>query len=243
MINGRHLGILAERYLDIVLADKGNTLLLLLQSPIIAVCIILVWRDYDTPTDSLYFVLALSAVWFGAINACREIVKERPIFQREARVGLDVNAYVASKLSVLALLGFIQCLLLIFMVDRWVPLPGATIVHFFFLFLASLAGTALGLAVSALAPSSDRAVAMVPIVLLPQILFSEMVVSHEHSSQTIKWLENLTITTWTYEGLKEVTATEWSLWSLAQCTLALLAMTAVLMALCLVLVRASRLRR
>ena len=237
---GRHLGILAERYLDIVLADKGNTLLLLAQSPIIAVCIILVWRDYDNPTDSLYFVMALSAVWFGAINSCREIVKERPIFQREARVGLNVNAYVLSKLAVLALLGFIQCLLLVFLVDRYVPLPGVSILHFAYLFLASLAGTALGLAVSSLAPSSDRAVAMVPIVLLPQILFSELIVTHEHSSNTIKWLEDLTITTWTYDALKEITVTEPSLGTLIQCALALTVMTLVLMGLCLGLVRMSR---
>ena len=41
--------------------------------------------ERDTP--SLYFALCLSAVWFGCIGACREIIKERPIVERERLFG------------------------------------------------------------------------------------------------------------------------------------------------------------
>ncbi|MBI3926192.1 MAG: ABC transporter permease [Armatimonadetes bacterium] len=236
-IDWGQLGILSERYLELIGSDLGSTLLLILQAPIIAVCVILVWGDYDEPTSSLYFVLALSAIWFGAINACREIVKERAIFERERRVGLEPAAYVLSKLTILSMLGFVQCLCLIFLVDVYVPLPGVTLWHFLVLFSASLAGTALGLALSAVVSTPDRAVAAVPILLLPQILFSEMVVSHEHSGNLIKTLENLTFTAWAHQGLKEVTAADPSLFTILKCMFVLLVMAALLTGAAVLLVR------
>ena len=225
------MSILSERYLEIVLGDRGNTLLLLVQAPIIAGFIILVWKDYEAPTNSLYFVMALSAVWFGCINSCREIVKEKAIFAREARVGLNPTSYLLSKFLILAGLGLLQCLMLVFPVNLYVPLPGSPLVHFFFMSLASLGGTALGLFVSCWMSTSERAVAAVPIFLLPQILLSDQIVSHEHSSKLIKWLEHMTLTTWTYDGMKEVTKTEWSVFKIFEYGGALLLMTAILLLL------------
>lgn len=231
MVNWQQLSILSERYLEITLGDRGNTLLLLIQAPIIALFIILVWKDYESPTNSLYFVMALAAVWFGTINSCREIVKERAIFAREARVGLNPSAYLLSKFLILTALGLVQCLMVVFPVNLYVALPGSPLVHFFFLVLASLGGTALGLFLSCLMTTSERAVAAVPIFLLPQILLSDQIVSHEHSSRLIKWLEHLTLTTWTYDGMKEITKSEPSLFNLTEYALALGVMTAVLLGL------------
>lgn len=235
-VDWRQTGILAERYLDLVLGDPGNTALLLLQAPVIGLCITVVWGDYDGVTSSLWYVMALSAIWFGAINACREIVKERPIFERERRVGLNPTAYVLSKLSVLALLGFLQCLCLVYQVNATVALPGNTLLHFFVLFAASLAGTALGLALSAVVSTPDRAVAGVPILLLPQILFSEMVMSHDHAGPLVSALSNLTFTAWTFQGLTEVAASEPTLWPILGSLAALLAMAAALTGLAMFLV-------
>jgi len=228
-INWDQIGILSERYLEVFLGDRGNLALLLLQAPIIALCIVLVWKDVDTTTNSLYFVLALSAVWFGAINSCREIVKEQSIFIREARVGLQPTSYLLSKFIVLAMLGFLQCLLLVFAVNVYVPLPGPTLFHFAYMFMASLGGTALGLLLSCLMSSSDKAVGAVPIVLLPQILFSEAIMSHDHSSNLIKTLDSLTLTSWTYSGLKEVIKQDYSFFYLSEYCLALAGLTGVLL--------------
>ena len=203
---GWQLSTLAERYLECLTADFGNLVLLLVQAPVIALCIVLVWRDVNEPTDSLYFVLALSAVWFGCINACRELVKEAPIFQRERMVGLHPTAYVLSKLLVLALLSLAQSLCLVFLVNHWVTLGGQPLLHFFMIYGASITGTCLGLGISALVSTTDRAVALVPILLLPQILFSRVVLSHDHASELTRVCANLTITEWTYDALKEVTA-------------------------------------
>ncbi len=81
-LNFRQSGILADRYFDILLGDLKNTLLLLFQAPIIAGLIVLVWRNVEEPTNTLYFVLVLTSIWFGCSNASRELVKERAIFFR-----------------------------------------------------------------------------------------------------------------------------------------------------------------
>jgi ABC-type multidrug transport system permease subunit len=231
VVNWQQLSILSERYLEIVLGDRGNTFLLLIQAPIIAFFIILVWKDYQSPTNTLYFVMALAAVWFGCINSCREIVKERAIFAREARVGLSPTSYVLSKFMILMILGMIQCLFLVFPVNLWVPLPGSTLFHYGYMVLASLGGTALGLFLSCLMTTSERAVASVPIFVLPQILLSDQIVSHEHSTKLIKWLDDLTLTSWAFDGMREVTKSEPSLFNLGEYALALSCMTVVLLAL------------
>lgn len=217
--DGRQLSILCERYLELILADKWNTLLLLAQAPVIAGLIVLIWKDYDEVTDSLLFVLALSAIWFGTLNACREIVKEKSIFEREWMKGLNLASYLWSKLAVLALIGFAQCLCLVFIVNTTVLLGNPPIAHLLVLFPASLAGTGLGLLISASVTTVDRSLTAVPLLLLPQILFSELLLSHEHSTDFVKFLERTAITTWTYEGLNQLKASEidWSVvfWSLA----------------------------
>jgi hypothetical protein len=236
-LNGRQLEILTERYLEIVLADVGNTLLLLLQAPVIGLCIVLVWRDLDQATNMLYFVMTLAAVWFGAINACREIVKERPIFLRERMAGLEIGPYVLSKMAVLSLLGFLQCLTLVLIVHSQVALVGGAWLHFCLLYGASLAGTALGLALSAVASTPDRAVAGVPILLLPQILFSETIAPREHASRLTRLLQDLTITEWAYRGQLEVAGAEPSLGAILGAEIVLLLMAGLLTLLTAALLR------
>ena len=87
-------GVLAERYLLCLLGDWVSALLLLAQAPLIGWFCTLVWSDVQEDTPQLRFILCLSAVWFGCINACREIVKERAIVERERIFahGFDTSA-------------------------------------------------------------------------------------------------------------------------------------------------------
>jgi hypothetical protein len=217
--------------LELIAADKWNTLLLLIQAPVIAGLVVLIWRDVKEVTDSLLFVLTLSAIWFGTLNSCREVVKEKAIFEREWMKGLDLWAYLWSKLIVLALLGFAQCLCLIFIVNARVDLGDPPLLHLLVLFPASLAGTGLGLFISSAVTTVDRSLAAVPLLLLPQILFSELLLSHEHASNLVRFLDCLTITTWCYEGLHTLEQTE-TLWGVVFWSISVpLAMTVSFLAL------------
>lgn len=223
------LDVLVSRTFDVLFSDLTNLGLLLLQSPIIALCIVTVWKDVNEATDNLYFVMELAAIWFGAINASREIVKERSIFLRELRTGLETGSYVAAKFIVLSTLGFVQCLMLTAIVGRTIALEGGPFLHFIVLCAASLAGTALGLAISAFVSESDRAVALVPIVLLPQILFSDFAVDSKAAGKVASFCRNFTFTKWSYKADLEITAAEVSAGPIVSSIGILLLMTLVLL--------------
>lgn len=164
----RQLSILARRQLEILLRDKKNTTLLLLQAPIVAFFIALAM---DSPA-LITFMLALSSIWFGTTNAAKEIVKELPIYRRERMVNLGILPYIASKALVLGLLAVIQCGLLVAVVNTFRHVPGDPLWIYGTLLLSSISGVLTGLAISAFVDTTDKATALVPLLLIPQVLFA-----------------------------------------------------------------------
>jgi hypothetical protein len=196
--------VLNARYLAVTLADLPTLGLLLGQAPLIGALCGVVWGSVEDDTPSLWFVLSLAAVWFGCINACREVVKERAILERERLFGLSMVSYVGSKLSILAGVGLIQVILLLGAVEFSIALRGPWVFEVVGLWLGSLAGTGLGLLVSAFSERQERAVGVVPLLLLPQILFSEFAIPEKHFSELVSGVRALTPVHHTYrvfEGL------------------------------------------
>ena len=198
----RQFFLLARRYLTLVERDRMNVFILLIQAPVIAgLAIVLadnnvlkhvsMLSDLRNPQD-IYaqrslFIMVCSAIWFGTINSAREIVKEAPIYHRERAVGVRVLPYVLSKVVILGALCAIQSFLLLYIVSLKTGLPthgvmfpnvrGAFLELYVSLLLMSFVGLMIGLLISALAPNTDRAISVVPIVLIPQIIFSNVVFS------------------------------------------------------------------
>jgi len=133
----------------------------------------LIW---DLKGSAPMFVFGCAAVWFGMINSVRELVKERTIWRREELAGGSVAAYLASKVVILGALGAFQAVtsLIVLALTLGLPTGGPLGVPFFTigltLWLANLSGMAVGLLASALAPSSDRAMSVVPYLLITQLV-------------------------------------------------------------------------
>ena len=150
------------------------------------------------------------------------------MYERQHGTGLEIGSYLWARLAVLVLLGFVQCLILVVMVNSQVALKGGPFLHFVVLLAASLAGTSMGLALSAVSGTPDRAVAGVPILLLPQILFSSVILSQPHASRVTRTLQDLTFTQWSYDAQLEVAAAEPHLGSILLAVLVLVAMAVAL---------------
>src|SRR5262249_23216831 len=105
----------------------------------------------------------------------KELVKERVIFLRERDLNLRVGSYFMSKLLVLALVGIVQSTLLFGIVRAWCRPEGAVASQWGMLAAQALAGTAVGLLISALARSEEVATALVPIAVIPQIILAGVV--------------------------------------------------------------------
>ena len=130
--------------------------------------------------QKILFIMAFAAVMFGCINGTREIVKEEPIYRRERTVNLGIMPYMFSKIVVLGILCLLQSAVLVIIVGLRAPFDHSTflpplIEMYISLALTSLAGLMLGLAISALAPNNDRAASFIPIILIPQVIFSGII--------------------------------------------------------------------
>ena len=127
------------------------------------------------------FIMAFATILFGCINGAREFVKEAPIYRRERAVNLGIAPYMFSKIAVLGILCLFQSAALIVIVQLGEPLQqgiftSPTLEAFITLALTSVAGLMFGLAISAIAPNTDRAISFVPIILLPQVIFSGAII-------------------------------------------------------------------
>ncbi|GHO84420.1 FHA domain-containing protein [Dictyobacter formicarum] len=134
-----------------------------------------------TDAQKVLFIMAFATVLFGCINGAREIVKEAAIYRRERTVNLGILPYMFSKIVVLGLLCLFQSAILTLVVEIGEPLRQGVFLSpiletYITLCLTSLAGLMIGLTISAIAPNNDRAISLVPIILLPQVIFSGAII-------------------------------------------------------------------
>ncbi len=200
----RQWATLTRRYLAVLSRDKFNLMILFGQAPIIAFLTYLV-VGAKSPRDFPYFMLALVAIWFGTSVASREIIRERAVYTRERMVNLRLLPYVASKLFVLSLIVSVQCLLLYCSLKflhyvGLMNLPGWALPQLFVIMITALVGIALGLLVSAMVKTSEMATSLVPLILIPQILFCGLVGVPQGVSRAIG---TLMPATWAFDGLKQ----------------------------------------
>ena len=128
------------------------------------------------------FIMAFAAMMFGCVNGAREIVKEAPIYRRERAVNLGMAPYMFSKIVVLGTLCLLQSAVLLLMVNSVAPIHQGILFPvllevYITLALTSLAGLMVGLTISAIVPTNDRAVSFIPIILIPQVIFSGLLFS------------------------------------------------------------------
>jgi ABC transport system ATP-binding/permease protein len=127
--------------------------------------------------QTLLFIMGFAAILFGCINGVREIVKELPIYRRERLVNVGIAPYLFSKSVVLGIFSLLQSALLIYLVNLKAPFQQGIFLPvlveiYITMALTALTGLMLGLTISAIAPNTDRAMSFVPLILIPQVIFS-----------------------------------------------------------------------
>ena len=141
-------------------------------------------------TFILLNILAITVFWFGCNNAAKEIVKEQAVYARERAVNLGIMPYLASKFIVLgatsatqalALAGGVYGALWLLHTHFGQPFPPdlyqlGFVPLFGVLALLSVVGAGAGLLISACAATPDRANALLPYVLIPQIILGGAII-------------------------------------------------------------------
>lgn len=194
---------LTSRYLRIKTNDKTNTAIMILQAPIIAALICLVFEEISL---SVPFLMTISAIWFGANNAAREIVSESPIYKRERMFNLKLVPYIFSKLTVLALFAIIQSLLFVSVIycfyssnsQTWANPLGSIL----WMMTITSSASLMGLMLSAVFDNTEKVMSFVPITLIPQIMLAGIVA--KISLPLVEFVSYFTLSRWGTEGMVNI---------------------------------------
>ncbi len=185
--------LLLQRQFELLKRDRVSIALLVGQPLLIGIALSLVSVDEGSIPYKLFFGIIV-AFWFGCSNAAPQIVREKAILDRERGIGLGLVPYLGAKFVFFGALTLLQVAVLWTILSvPWYPGVGTypagadalSIVagRFWQLVGAAaivLCATSWGLAVSAWARRSAQASFVVPLLVIPQILFSGFVFPLDH---------------------------------------------------------------
>jgi ABC-type multidrug transport system permease subunit len=183
---------LTRRYVRVIASDRGYLTFMILL-PILLGALIsqvpagkgLAGAPHSNPdAGTLLLIMVICACLAGMASSVRELVKERPILTRERAAGLSSGAYLVSKLLVLGVISIGQSTLLVLLGVSWRPIhtPGAflTAIPLLELILGiallAVASMCLGLFVSALVSTSEKAMPFLVLFTMVQVVLSGYVV-------------------------------------------------------------------
>ena len=205
----KQLIILIKRYIKLISNDFQQLLILFAQAPIVAILLALVttddlYKSYNS-TKAILFSLGCASIWLGLLNSVQEICKEKVILQKEFMADLKLSAYLLSKFIVQGVLAFIQSLLLVFIFQKIAGSSEYSILIGPFwdiqliCFLSILASATMGLFISSFVKNANIAMTIIPLVLVPHLLFSGMLFELKGISD---FISNFILCRWTVEGYK-----------------------------------------
>jgi ABC transport system ATP-binding/permease protein len=198
--------ILGRRYFRLVLRDHFSLMLLFFTAPIGVALLRLALRGESplappAPLEPghapmalrVLFVFTCATIWVGLSSTAQTIVKEANIYLRERLVNLHLVPYLGSKFSVHASLAVVQSLLLVVVIILGFESPQPDLLPWWLglivtTFLTLLASTSLGLMISSLVKNSTQANSALPLILLPQIIFSGILFDIEGPARFFSWL-------------------------------------------------------
>ncbi len=198
-----HLKILSLRYIEILKNSPATLLLWIIQAPIIAVFLGIVFLNVKN-FYMLSFVISVSTLWYGANNSVKEIVKNDKFYIKERHSSLNLASFVLSKFFIITAVTTLENILFVLVLNAFVNLP----VDFFTLFgyssLISVMGIGLGLMFSAISENSDKALISLPLALIPQLILSGVLVEFDKMSSLARNIAELTPLKWAFEYLNKV---------------------------------------
>ncbi len=198
--------LLSQRYWKLVSRERISLILNLLSGPIIIALTGFALRSENSlgvaeePSVTqaslalrVLFIFSCIAIWIGLSNSIREIVKEKAIYFRERLLNLGLLPYITSKLLIRGTIAFVQTLLITAVVLLAFDTPNAQLIAWplgfaITTFLTLFASTSLSLMLSALVKTENEGNGILPLIMIPQIIFSGVLFSLDEWSSKISWL-------------------------------------------------------
>jgi ABC transport system ATP-binding/permease protein len=183
------------------LRNRANIWITTCAAPVLAVLIGSLLRysesgNYDFASAfhiPTYLFLGLLVVMFLSLtNSADDIIRDRPVLQRERNLDVRLPYYIFAKISSLSVFALVQCILFVLIGNYILEVRGMFWVHLALMFMTAVGSLALGLLVSSVVSDAKTAANIVPLVLIPQILMSGALIKYEDMNRNLSLVYSLT---------------------------------------------------
>ena len=217
----RQMRIFFTRDIISKLANRQYVLLSMLEPPLLALFLGYFTKYFagtkQDPDAYVFFLnenlaayLLMSVIVFlflGLNISSEEIIKDRKILQRESFLNLSRFSYLNSKILIMFAVSAIQTISYVLVGNMIFEIRGMILPYWLILFTTSCFANMLGLNISSGLNSVITIYILVPLLLIPQILLSGVIVKFDklHKSlkndQYVPFIGDLMTSRWAYEAL------------------------------------------
>ncbi|WP_372773329.1 ATP-binding cassette domain-containing protein [Mangrovibacterium sp.] len=197
-------------------SNKQYLAIALLEAPILALILGFFSKFYfhgkyvfneNDNIPSYLFMSVVVALFIGLSISAEEIFKDRRIRKREEFLNLSKGAYFASKIVLLFILSGIQVLTFVLIGNYMLEIKDLTFESWAILFSTACFANMLGLNLSAGLDSAVAIYVMIPLMLVPQLLLSGVIVDFNKMHHSISSFDHTPligdamVSRWSYEAL------------------------------------------
>jgi hypothetical protein len=153
------------------------------------------------------FISIIVSLFIGLTTSAEEIIGNLKILKREKFLNLSKGSFLFSKIFIMFLISAIQSIFYVLVGNSVLGIEGMTFVYWMILFSVSCFANLLGLNISATFNSVKVIYILIPILIIPQLLFSGILVPFDKlnpvfsSKSHVPWIGNVMASRWAYEAL------------------------------------------
>src|SRR5215831_11736906 len=179
------------------LRNGANLIITIGVSPVLALLIGTILRYSENGTydfasayhiPTFLFLGLIVAMFLGLTNSADDIIRDRPVLQRERNVNVRLSYYVISKTLTLGIFALVQCVLFVLIGNYLLQIRGMLWIDLGIMFMTAMGGVALGLLISSLVADPKTAANIVPLVLIPQIIMGGALIKYEDMNRNLALL-------------------------------------------------------
>lgn len=165
-----------------------------------------IFSDNDN-IPSYLFMSVVATLFLGLTISAEDIIRDRKVRQREKFLNLSYFSYINSKVLVLIIFSAIQSLLFVLVGNSILEIKGMLFSHWLILFSTAVCANLIGLNISAALNSVVAIYVMIPLILVPQLLFSGVIVNYSKLHKNISnpeyvpFIGDIMVSRWSYEAL------------------------------------------
>jgi len=204
----RQFKILVKRYFKLIFSDRLSLFLMLGQAPLMIFILALVGDDNSFKSTmratQILFTIVCMSILIGILNSFLEVCKEREILKREYSSNVGLVPYLMSKIFVLGVFCLLQSIILVIGSKMVIEMNNNSLFisnkfdFWLTLVIALISSSSLGLLISSYSVSSERATFMMPLAIIPQIVFSGVLFPLDGAVKTISYF---IISRWSVQSL------------------------------------------